>query len=98
MLVPILLFIVGLVLLIKGGDWFVDARHSSSVRLECACGACRTAFSFSSRTLENVCRKHAIWTSASLRVILICAVMVLLLPVIPSVLPSYKGTINEIAP
>ena len=24
MLVPILLFIVGLVLLIKGGDWFVD--------------------------------------------------------------------------
>ena len=24
MLVPILLFVIGLVLLIKGGDWFVD--------------------------------------------------------------------------
>lgn len=59
------------------------------MRLQCL----QNGFSFSSRTLENVCRKHAIWTSASLRVILICAVMVLLLPVIPSVLPSYKGTI-----
>ena len=28
MLVPILLFIVGLVLLIKGGDWFVDRMCS----------------------------------------------------------------------
>ncbi len=32
MLVPILLFIVGLVLLIKGGDWFVDAATSIAHR------------------------------------------------------------------
>ena len=33
MLVPILLFIVGLVLLIKGGDWFVDGATGLAHRL-----------------------------------------------------------------
>ena len=32
MLVPVLLFAVGLVLLIKGGDWFVDAAYSIAHR------------------------------------------------------------------
>ncbi len=32
MLVPVLLFIVGLVLLIKGGDWFVDGACDRNQR------------------------------------------------------------------
>ena len=33
MLVPVLLFIVGLVLLIKGGDWFVDSSVGIAKKL-----------------------------------------------------------------
>ena len=33
MLVPVLLFLVGLVLLIKGGDWFVDGATGLAHRL-----------------------------------------------------------------
>ena len=32
MLVPVLLFIVGLLFLIKGGDWFVDGASSLARR------------------------------------------------------------------
>lgn len=32
MLIPVLLFAVGLVFLIKGGDWFVDAATSIARR------------------------------------------------------------------
>lgn len=35
MLVPILLFIVGLVLLIKGGDWFVDGATGIAKNFTC---------------------------------------------------------------
>ena len=33
MLIPVLLFLVGLVLLIKGGDWFVDGATGLAHRL-----------------------------------------------------------------
>ena len=33
MLVPVLLFILGLILLIKGGDWFVDGSVDLAHRL-----------------------------------------------------------------
>lgn len=33
MLVPVLLFIVGLLFLIKGGDWFVDGASALAVIL-----------------------------------------------------------------
>ena len=32
MLIPVLLFIVGLLFLIKGGDWFVDGASSLARR------------------------------------------------------------------
>ena len=32
MVVPVLLFVVGLVLLIKGGDWFVDGASAIAQR------------------------------------------------------------------
>ena len=33
MLIPVLLFIVGLLLLIKGGDWFVDGASALALSL-----------------------------------------------------------------
>ena len=33
MLIPVLLFILGLILLIKGGDWFVDGAAGIARRL-----------------------------------------------------------------
>ena len=47
MLVPVLLFIVGLLFLIKGGDWFVD-------------GASALARRFHLPELQSVCSSSAI--------------------------------------
>ena len=35
MLIPVLLFIVGLLCLIKGGDWFVDGATGIARRFHC---------------------------------------------------------------
>ena len=42
MLIPVLLFIVGLLCLIKGGDWFVDGATGAGPPLPCA-GDCSSA-------------------------------------------------------
>ena len=42
MLVPVLLFIVGLLFLIKGGDWFVDGASALARRFHLPLGADRS--------------------------------------------------------